>query len=879
MNKSDRLKELKFRAERIWKDKPKVKDEWLSTVFENSRFLDEREMIFNDDYEFDVRSCPERYLKCEESGEYETSLYKNELIRKVQVSDGVVILRKNGLSYVLLDCDYLDSEGNLKTRRNKMPGGKIQTSDRALSKISSNGIKEHQIAVLRECQEELPWPVYGMLNGQWFEYIVGGKGTLPRLEVKSNDSFVPTYVAFHFDDEEEPLVDPSPESQQRFTGIKRNTQYWFSKALLVDSGNKISLHSRVISDNGNKKDVFRWMPITTNSIHMLTQKSICPERFLSTELPFGISSQLTPSPALHPNALIESMNDHSEDTNYKSAPKISQYIVNKVQTLAVLTGDTIPYIISKITEGITPLKSEDEDGLKDKLSNYASLIDFHAGGKGRGAKKKSKSSEHVGYIPSNFDLHNRHIQLLISRLAKYYDNFYAAERDTKHPLGYSHRQRKRIQQAKILDEFSSLHSYNKFSKNSMRNKSQATRHVKEQEISVALFKEWFEPSKPSNEDAVEKLFRNGPEEPTGMSKMLSEHKRLYSSMINFQCNTCGVEKGIACPEGVRKKMPKGGMKKKDSIPLREAMISFYKAKTELKKLDVDFSLIEDNEYDYRTPFSCKKRNPVVGIADIVIGTLVPLVRNEGNRTPHQFFGAQCPAPLTVQSNMYGSFSRTVHRKTWENYDRYSIQTEGRIMPRRERLLWEFITRGKSITTLPIDKPEEVELSILTFKAKDANESRFASSEVQVRPDEILSPSSRKWVWTHRKPSSYIVEKEIIGKGKLPIISPDSSLGEAIEIATSNGVGVAIGIDAWYLDDDLDDDYKRKEVKSSRCLEDEHWYIKDELFAPEEAGIGARTFCSFLARLYAENRLNIASKKVKQERRVLGILLLEDMLNM
>ena len=135
-----------------------------------------------------------------------------------------------------------------------------------------------------------------------------------------------------------------------------------------------------------------------------------------------------------------------------------------------------------------------------------------------------------------------------------------------------------------------------------------------------------------------------------------------------------------------------------------------------------------------------------------------------------------------------------------------------------------------------------------------------------------------WTWKHSGPRSYLEHGALIGEGKLPIISPDSSLREAIEIATSNGIGVAIGIDAWFLDEDIVADSKTKSVPSSRCLEDERWHIEERLFDASERGIGARTFCGFMARLHKEKRLNIASKKVLQERRVYGILLLEDMLH-
>ncbi|MDA8594567.1 hypothetical protein N9M86_00340 [Euryarchaeota archaeon] len=884
---TERKQKVVTDAREIWQDNEQLCEKWLTTVFEDPEYT-----MLKSDYSLDLpdkksRGCPERYLQCERDGDYSTSLdAEGKLIRTVHVSDAVLLLRKGGLTSVLLDANWKNENGEIEERRNKMPGGKVNDSDRKVA-TSIAGLEAHQIAVLRECFEELPWPVFGVLGGQWYHYQkTEDKHSMPPLN-PSKQSFPPLYVVFQLDESSICLDDPSPESQQRFTGITRRTRYWFTKATLVDSASIIPLQSRVLSSTGDKKDVFRWMPITTNSIHMLSEKSICPQQFLQSELSFGASRSLTPSPPLHPYALLESMTN----PNSSDGKQLRKFIVECVNFVAEETGTEAVDIVRDITKS-TAFESKDLEKLEIELKSYTSLVKWSE--HRYKLKIKKKGSDRT---ESSYELHNRHIQLLIHRLGNFLAKHFKGERDSKTSLEYSYRLRKRIPQALILDQLSALYSYESQSDN---RKEYSNRHVNESELSQRLFKDWFgekPDSKPLPEpDDILKIFDEYNTEgmANGLQSKLQLHKLHYSNMIHYPCKSCDVKAGIPCPSSKRKNIgdsPTGDGNKrfKRTIELKEAVETFYESRTKLQSLKVDFSPTKDLHL-YKAPFSCKERNLQVSKRDILVGTLVPKVRKEGKKTPHQFFGVQCPAPFTVQSNMFGSVSRTVHRMVWQKVDRYSMKIHDGAVPIEERLLWEFITPQKSITTVPVDREEPNEkydqLDILSFKPDPTSGTRFkhvdaeqVNEKGQMRPNSILSPAdNRMWTWKHSGPRSYLEHGALIGEGKLPIISPDSSLREAIEIATSNGIGVAIGIDAWFLDEDIVADSKTKSVPSSRCLEDERWHIEERLFDASERGIGARTFCGFMARLHKEKRLNIASKKVLQERRVYGILLLEDMLH-
>jgi hypothetical protein len=210
-----------------------------------------------------------------------------------------------------------------------------------------------------------------------------------------------------------------------------------------------------------------------------------------------------------------------------------------------------------------------------------------------------------------------------------------------------------------------------------------------------------------------------------------------------------------------------------------------------------------------------------------------------------------------------------------HYKRLSLP-DGR--PRwNERLLWEYITPAPngSITTLPLDAPleqwptDERQLPLLHFEtaAYDADPAnRFNRDEKQsaTRAGHRLAPQSEHWLWTREATDRPL-------EGLLPIVSPDISMGELLDIAAMNGIGVAVAIDAWSANGLPETD----EMFGSA---DTDWYINGDLFGKNEPP-AYRTYGSFLGALNTNKQLNIEVDQVKHERRILGVLLLDELLNM
>ena len=201
------------------------------------------------------------------------------------------------------------------------------------------------------------------------------------------------------------------------------------------------------------------------------------------------------------------------------------------------------------------------------------------------------------------------------------------------------------------------------------------------------------------------------------------------------------------------------------------------------------------------------------------------------------------------------------------------------------LIWECVTNNKkkSITTVAIDEPRDVEkitipiLRIVTDEKIIENRFNFDSESLQQTNDKcqgtiydqprktnrVLEQSDRLWDWNR----SITMGND--SAGILPIITPDFSIQEAMEIASLNGVGVAISIDSW---EDMDNQDYQIEYGSV----DHSWYIDEDLFDSSEPNLH-RTFCSFVRYLSDSHQLNIKQSSVKHTRRIFGILLLKDLL--
>lgn len=204
----------------------------------------------------------------------------------------------------------------------------------------------------------------------------------------------------------------------------------------------------------------------------------------------------------------------------------------------------------------------------------------------------------------------------------------------------------------------------------------------------------------------------------------------------------------------------------------------------------------------------------------------------------------------------------------------------------ELLIWECITNNpkRSITTIAIDEPrdcEQIKVPILRV-AKNGkiptNRFNFDSEVIKQTTDNcigtifnqplktnlVLEQSENRWEWNRMN------IKDDNFSGVLPIITPDFSIREAMEIANLNGVGVAISIDSW-------EDINNLEYEVSYGSVDQSWYIDGDLFDDSEPNLH-RTFSSFIRYLSETYQLNIKEGSVRHSRRLYGILLLEDLIN-
>jgi hypothetical protein len=308
---------------------------------------------------------------------------------------------------------------------------------------------------------------------------------------------------------------------------------------------------------------------------------------------------------------------------------------------------------------------------------------------------------------------------------------------------------------------------------------------------------------------------------------------------------------------------------------------------DIKNLSNDFESKTGREAKPILPFSCQHRfekacQPSVGWAEMIQGHLSPLERvaktgkkSKGGEVRLYLSGKQTEPPFLMQNLVADVIKREYALMRSLHYKRLSLP-DGR--PRwNEQLLWEYITPAPngSITTLPLDAPlekwpsTERHLPLLHFETatyEAGSENRFYRNEKQsaTRPSHRLAPQSEHWLWTRETTDRPL-------EGLLPIVSPDLSIGELVDIAAMNGIGVAVAIDAWSAEG-------LPETGERFGPADTDWYINGDLFSENEPP-AYRTYGSFLGALNTNKQLNIEADQVKHERRIFGVLLLDELLNM
>jgi hypothetical protein len=287
------------------------------------------------------------------------------------------------------------------------------------------------------------------------------------------------------------------------------------------------------------------------------------------------------------------------------------------------------------------------------------------------------------------------------------------------------------------------------------------------------------------------------------------------------------------------------------------------------------------------PFTCEHRfksacQPSVGWKEMIQGHLSPLERvaktgkkSKGGEVKLYLSGKETEPPFLMQNLVADFIKREYALMRSVHWKRLSLP-DGR--PRwNERLLWEFITptpRG-TLTTLPLDAPieawpgDERRIPLLNFIGADHGKEkgkRFnrEGKHIAARPGHRLAPSSEDWLWTREATDQPL-------EGLLPIVTPDVSMGELLDLAAMNGIGVAVAIDAWSANG-------LPETGDMFGPADTEWYISSDLFGKNEPP-AYRTYGSFLGALNANKQLDIEVDQVKHERRILGVILLDELLNM
>ena len=305
-----------------------------------------------------------------------------------------------------------------------------------------------------------------------------------------------------------------------------------------------------------------------------------------------------------------------------------------------------------------------------------------------------------------------------------------------------------------------------------------------------------------------------------------------------------------------------------------------------EQLSTEFKAKKGRKTKPILPFACEHRfeaacQPSVGWKEMIQGHLSPLERvaktgkkSKGGQVKLYLSGKETEPPFLMQNLVADVIKREYALMRSMQWKRLSLP-DGR--PRwNERLLWEFITptpKG-TITTLPLDAPieawpgDERRIPLLNFIGADHDEEkgkRFnqEGKHIAARPSQRLAPSSEDWLWTREATDRPL-------EGLLPIVTPDVSMGELLDLAAMNGIGVAVAIDAWSADG-------LPETDDMFGPADTDWYISGDLFGKNEPK-AYRTYGSFLGALNANKQLNIEVDQVKHERRIFGVLLLDEIVN-
>ena len=282
------------------------------------------------------------------------------------------------------------------------------------------------------------------------------------------------------------------------------------------------------------------------------------------------------------------------------------------------------------------------------------------------------------------------------------------------------------------------------------------------------------------------------------------------------------------------------------------------------------------------PFSCKTRldasKSTRAWASVLEGHLDPLGRRLGDHIRSgaaiMYLSGPTTEPPLIMQNLFRQMLEREHvaqkavHKGWDRYGEQKLEPAW-----QDRLLWELIapTEGTRLATVPIDGEgagSGVQVPILRLEARDGSEhSRLHGIDASVcgrRLTHVLTPGDEAWTWTRNRSIGGSFE------GVLPILSPDVPLGALRDMVVANGIGAAICIDAWSVID-------APETSPTYGSADAEWYISENMFEANEPK-AHRTFGSFVAHLQNTAQLGIQARNVVHQRRILGVVTLDVLLD-
>ena len=424
------------------------------------------------------------------------------------------------------------------------------------------------------------------------------------------------------------------------------------------------------------------------------------------------------------------------------------------------------------------------------------------------------------------------------------------------------------------------------------------------------FEKGFEIFKQDLSDKSERKAQTGKEI---YNQLVARYAYAFLTMKESGCKNCGVSKGEPCqPEhlgemvtgknkaevslrlGTKRKgkdifepvtLAHGYKKVKEGADTIEGkLLNLFKQVSNLESLSwyADFTIHKPSKLKkprYQRPFVCNHRHSLFNVNydqldEILISLGNPLVKRSGisdlksSRGSDFLFPTETEASITQQNSLFLLLRRIQLRlfSSITGLDENKPGSDRVQRSKNSRLILEFLKKGSvKLKTTPIDdlltrKQKKIDLPLLSFEAYSEDiESRYSgideSKQHALEVAYSLNKTDNSVKWFSMDPN-----------GTYPVMSIESSFDEVLSAAFQHGEGVAISVDAWQIDG-VDEYVQSKE--------DESWRFGPDLFADDVKG--ARSFSSFLSTLVHHKLLDVKQKNVKQQRRILGIISLDELI--